>query len=376
MKKPARQMVVDEAVDRAERLSWRGWKTSDKVIAETRRTLLQARRVVLSDAASAKLGEIVAATERLMVRHQQFAIPPYDKTYVEFNLDAMYAAMGRRRTSPDAADRDGQMGLLFDGPVMHVYVRTLSGFTFPGLLRYYMRPPEDDGSFGPRHGERAEDGRIVCSYQESGIPLLDGNTDDALFIRAALLLGSTASELDPHEWVDIVHRWTPYAAYNTKEPYDAQSLMSVAGEVRNAVAVLLLLNCPEHYKLVAQPHRRFLNRGRPVVYRAHSVVELELGRRRDYARLWKTYSDRASPRRHEVRGHFRHRDGREDCAHEWPLVPVPSSTPVPGRPPAPTWTCSRCGRHRTWVAEHQRGDAGRGFVTKEYAVGKEGEKTR
>lgn len=136
------------------------------------------------------------------------------------------------------------------------------------------------------------------------------------------------------------------------------------GEVRNFIVILLLLNQPSRIQMTQVSRTHGLRRGRRVVYAAHSIVELELGRMRDYRRLCAHYpTDRASPRRHEVRGHLTHLGGRKTgCAHTWPEVPTASATGVP------TWTCTTCGRVRRWKRAHQRGDATRGFTTKEYEI--------
>jgi hypothetical protein len=34
----------------------------------------------------------------------------------------------------------------------------------------------------------------------------------------------------------------------------------------------------------------------------------------------------------------------------------------------PRWVCAQCGGRRTWLAAFERGDATRGFVTKDYDI--------
>jgi hypothetical protein len=63
----------------------------------------------------------------------------------------------------------------------------------------------------------------------------------------------------------------------------------------------------------------------------------------------------AKRRAHQVRGHWR-KDWRRPlsalCEHEFDDALV----------------CSKCGGHKIWVHEHQRGDASVGFVTHDYRV--------
>jgi hypothetical protein len=102
-------------------------------------------------------------------------------------------------------------------------------------------------------------------------------------------------------------------------------------------------------------------RNRP--YAAHSVVSIKIGERREYVAHFGHVDQRASPRRHEVSGHFVHHNCADGCEHLWPVAPEPS--PYSG---APQWRCGRCSGTRTWREAFLRGDAARGFVTKSYEV--------
>lgn len=125
------------------------------------------------------------------------------------------------------------------------------------------------------------------------------------------------------------------------------------------VAFFLLLHAPgSPVALSGQSVRKGVYRGKPVTYAAHHTVEVVLPRvDRSYLRSL-IPSDRASPRRHSVRGHWMHFGVDRGCTHDW--------RPVDGD--KDRWRCERCGGRRTWRGDFYRGDAGRGFVTKHYEV--------
>jgi hypothetical protein len=95
-------------------------------------------------------------------------------------------------------------------------------------------------------------------------------------------------------------------------------------------------------------------RGKRQVFAAHSIVKIALDRREQ---MFKTFQvpDRDGPRRHQVRGFFRHLHKVEGCDHAFPMVPTDGK-----------WVCATCGTTRVWVKEHERGDAAKGYATKDY----------
>jgi len=103
-----------------------------------------------------------------------------------------------------------------------------------------------------------------------------------------------------------------------------------------------------------QPSKGYISRGSYKKFLAHSVIHLTVPETR-----WYKIAQKAAAlirrRAHQVRGHWRV-DYRarpiSTCDHIWNAEMV----------------CTKCGGHKLWIAEHQRGDASLGFVTHDYDV--------
>ena len=103
-----------------------------------------------------------------------------------------------------------------------------------------------------------------------------------------------------------------------------------------------------------QPSKGYISRGSYKKFLAHSVVHLNVPETK-----WRKIIAKAlialRRRAHQVRGHWR-KDWRHPlsrlCEHNFNDDMI----------------CQRCGGHKIWIAEHQRGDASLGFVTHDYAI--------
>lgn len=319
--------VIDQALRDSYRTLW-DWRPVAQLLPK-------ARRFLLNDEASHRLGEVIRDTEDLILEHHQFALPPYPVTYIEFNIDTMQRALGREVSSYDGP-MDVQIGYLVSGLSVRSFVRASDGRHTIGPfilhkgdgLRGSMRLPEEIG-----HERWAR----LCIFLGSSIHALPNNE-----LRATLL-----------------RDWALKPACKFK--YTPEVCAGATGDLRNLFAILLLLNQPHIVNVTPVARRTGLSRGKRMVYAAHSIVNIELGRRKNYRKLLQKGLPRRSPRRHEVRGHFTHWGTKDGCVHQWPIMP--SEAPKTG---APTWTCKLCGGKRTWREAFERGDAGVGFVTKEY----------
>ncbi len=128
---------------------------------------------------------------------------------------------------------------------------------------------------------------------------------------------------------------------------------------RLVLAFNLLMQSGSCQTLEDKPHSRGLSGNRPTVYMAHSIVTIDLAKPKNLRRHFHS-GTHATPRRHEVMGHFIHRGGQRDCIHEWQRIREDELTP--------RWECTQCERKRTWRAAFERGDAGKGFVRQTYEV--------
>jgi hypothetical protein len=103
-----------------------------------------------------------------------------------------------------------------------------------------------------------------------------------------------------------------------------------------------------------EPSRGYIMRGSYRKFVTHSIVHLTVPETR-WRKLLTTTASLLRRRAHQVRGHWRN-DWRKPlskaCDHEFNADLI----------------CRRCGGHKIWIAEHQRGDASIGFVTHDYSV--------
>jgi hypothetical protein len=129
----------------------------------------------------------------------------------------------------------------------------------------------------------------------------------------------------------------------------------------DVVAVLALMN-DRRYVAVSDagraPGRRIVGR-RATPYLVHHRVSLTAPGEVVVRAVTRALGERVPRRRHEVAGHWR-RDWRrpldEACAHVFA-----DDTEV-------REVCVMCDGRRSWVGDHMRGDAGVGYVGKDYAV--------
>jgi hypothetical protein len=105
-----------------------------------------------------------------------------------------------------------------------------------------------------------------------------------------------------------------------------------------------------------EPSHGYMTRGSYKKFLKHSVVHLTVPETRWRKLVYRT-SVILRKRAHQVRGHW-----REDWRN--PL------TPVCEHEFNDAMVCNKCKGHKIWITEHQRGDAGLGFVTHDYEVHK------
>jgi hypothetical protein len=292
---------------------------------------------VFDDGASEVVGKFAIDCPDLVIGHRQFALPPYPVTYIELKQPFFNAMPPSTAPDPDVG-----LAYLFYGNKVAMFAR--SNDTDAGLmpLSYTLLPPG----------------------QSKAQPwYLDGRPMD-LEILLAIALGTGLFAVDDDATrVDIgnsvgMHWEGAQRLPTAKALYDI--ITSTIGDIRNMWAALLWLNIPSKYtRRQPVPASRGMRRGRPINYAAHNIVTIALGRTRTVRKAFLLAAPRVPPRRHEVRGNWHHHGGQlEGCGHEWPLLPDDDHV----------YSCARCGRRRWWVQPHQRGDASRGFVTKDYQV--------
>lgn len=315
-----------------------------------------ARRFVFDVAASTYVGEFIRDCGDLLYEHRQFAIPPYETTYIEVNIDAVIKAIGQPSTAdrPGAKEtRDILTGYLIHKDMVYPFARARGSYGALGLFHYRMNTPDHHGTL-------------------FDIPVFERDPCDK-FLKEALLLGSTWRGLKEAERTQfaadvriglnvdastIRNKWGSIA--ERRQKYETL-VGSSCGDFRVMLAALLLLNqqkkvtteyVPWEAKLVAGKRRVFMAHSRVVVHlKPHESVRKVFGRTLATAR-----------RAHEVQGHFRHLHLGDGCIHAWPYESEVSADGIQ------RWTCTKCRGRRIRIKSHVRGSGKEGFVSKRYEV--------
>ena len=303
----------------------------------------KARRFVFDKEASAFVGAFIRDFGPTLLESLQFAIPPFETCYIEYHLDALLDTIGARMVGmegpkyPNAPDE--RIGHLIDGKQVFSFIKGSDG-----EASYY---PVIIGLHTETYTRGAFDATDLVKDIRKKIAYVLGSTANGL------VLGGDAAR----DWTHHVDVWP---VDNIVRGLLRDGLLRDGGNgtVRNLVAMLLMLNRQrERVTLTQVPPKGVIYKGKRKVFMAHSLVTLTT---EDYGAITRSFAPAGhheSPRRHEVRGFFRHLHRVRDCEHNFLADDRPDH-----------WTCQHCGTVRVWVHSHLRGDASKGFVTKEYIV--------
>lgn len=292
----------------------------------------RARRFAFDTEASTFLGAFIRDCGDLIIANRQFALPPFQTTYLEVDMAAMIKAIGKTTSGavqPPWDPTDTQVGYLIDGDTITPVVDTGRGATI-SPIEYVM------GGVG-----------------KPLIQVTSETPEQEEWVRMALMLGTTLHDIEGEDVRrDILDANTCRILVEDLPPKTLHALLYGSfGDLRNVWAALLLLK-----EVTAT---RGIHRGKLKAYAAHHTVAFNLEKVREIRHaIDRHYHDRRSPRRHEVRGHFMHFNLAEGCEHAWSALPDRENR----------WTCLHCGGRRTWRKDFLRGDAGVGFVSKDYTA--------
>jgi hypothetical protein len=336
-------------------------------------TWRNAQRFAFSAEASRVAGRLALEAGELVVKHRQFAIPPFPTTYVEMDLTAF---MGKA-ADPDITRPDGKLGYLCDGERVYVFAADRMGHHGPlfSPFCYHLGPPGKPPAYtGPtmKFGARfSRPPQNNLQYVQIKADLDDEELNDPEAIAAGkmmLMLGSTANDRSlamvvadyeggPGDTLsqDLCRSFEVEALW----PLRSLDMSGWWGDIRNLWSLLLWLNQPKKCRFSDVPPSRRISRGKLKTYTAYRTVEIELGKARTIQRAYLLGAERTPPRDHPVRGSFHHHGGQATgCGHDWPIEPDINGI----------WQCKRCGRRRWWVTAHRRGDITRGTVVHDYDV--------
>lgn len=306
-----------------------------------------ARVFVFDEAASRSHGQFSINCADLVVKNEEFAIPPFDNCYIEIDNRASLEATEslRVKIADDASIR--------------------LGYWFIDEAVYCLAGDEKEPWFTP------------FVYRRVGSkPTRWEAFDGASYYRskAILFLGQMSEELDEERdklAPVLADRWDFAITKEIPEAAFREFFRECTGGLKRALAALLLLNQRQSFTVTDKPPQRKIVNGKQRVYMGHSLVTIDLGpktiRKAFYTGL------RDTPRAHEVRGEFVHRYRVSGCTHVWEKVVDPEKDAADIDRVGyliPRWACKHCTGTRTWRRPHQRGDSAKGFVTKTYEVTK------
>lgn len=294
------------------------------------------RRFVLSEDAATRVGEAIRLYPELLVENGWFARTPFERCWIELPSRSLHSAIMPDYHTDQADDR---VGYLFDGE--SVYVCASSGNDSAGIspLVYRLHEANDAG----------ED-RGIMEY----LSLSEGAMDR--FYWGATM----AKSLDPdiRSGLRAQHGFSLAVREKYAEALRGRGedwLLFSAGEVRNIIGILLMLNQPSLIERVDVPRSSKMTRRGRIVTVAHTVIDLKFTRTPKTIFASHGSRPRGSSRWHTVRDHWCHnRVAREatDHTHQWEVQEGKLSA-----------TCSVCGGRR-WRRQMRngRGDKSLGTI--------------
>lgn len=300
------------------------------------------RRFCLGPDAVAQLAVLCRDFPQLVVESSEFARPPYDRMWVEYDARSMWEQINGRKSDDSADDR---VGYFIDNGIAWTAgsIRNIATFIPYGFELNSPWSEDEQRIWFDTLGTKRE--QFEYFVWGRSIAQLDAET------RAKFV--SMHKPMIMSDDLDKINR-SPWAQMLTN-----RSLSQMSGDLRNLIAILLVMNRPHVIDVdKPTPAVRTFVKGKSTRLLEFSVVHV----RGDAVAAVRTASvtgDRGPVMRHEVRGHFRTdetwRAGR--CMHTMEVVERDQR-----------WRCSVCGGQRWWVKAHERGDASRGYKRKEYVV--------
>lgn len=318
-------------------------------------------RYLFNSDACEKIGELLRDCYDLVIANNEFARPPYENIYLEM-LDhrRLFATWKNERSALTDMTADMRVGYLINKNFLLTLAEgqaenqtidhTISMFSIG------MNKPQSASLeiFGPDRelqqiikaayltgGKRPDRRNNSPSWDEMQfqVPLHTVKEFSALYdLRPTLNTTRIAQMVNADRWRDMAFMGS--------------------GDLMVALAALLLLNQKTDkvtYESVGNTSG--LVKGKRVVYKAHTVVNIRLEPKQSVRTLL-TAAERSSPVRHEVQGHWVHHGTRVRCEHLWEPLDVSHNR----------YCCAYCGLKRTWRKEHYRGTAEKGINTKHYNV--------
>lgn len=363
---------------------------------QLKQKIRSARRFRLTPEASTHVGRVIATIPELLFREQQFARAPYDVTWLEFPYDNWFNGLSKQELFRGT---DTEMGFLIDhGNVYTIaYSKDMPRDT-PAVipLVYTLHKPwemREQIDFAQKVGmsRLGLDGLLWGATLEQMVRMrvAENPPEDKSVEGIKAYTSQTADYFRDHPSRSLRNNHTlgflPISDHIVKRPSSYKDIYervsgAAAGDLRNIVALLLLMNRPSLTRYVQdEPHWKTFVGGKSRTYLSHTVVTIDFDPRPALMKIGTVYGEKESKRRHEVRGVYCHdekyRKGTAaGCIHDWYEHPdymddiAHLHIDEHGSVQWDNWLCKGCGGHRWWRETHERGDAAKGYVVKNYEV--------
>lgn len=325
-----------------------------KTEAMVRAKVRSAKRFVLTEEAAIKVGEAIRAYPEMLVEQGVFARTPFETCWIEMPSYRFHETIVPGSSTPEA---DTRVGYLFDGDNVYIVAQrdeTVASIS-PLVIHLHQTHTLKQEL---KLTEELNLSRYSLDYFYWGKTMAD---ELPVAIRRGLR--------EQHSF--SMHTKEKYKSAITGEEF----LMFSAGEVRNIIGLLLMINQPSSI-LRAEPveKRRAMTRKGSRLFMAHSVITLHLDKRHRPDRIFRLpRAFRMGPKWHEVMNHWCHdkiartkghneddprTHGRGNHAHVWEQ----------DDDGVLRFTCSICGGKRWRRIMKGRGNKSRGTVTQERIV--------
>ena len=329
-----------------------------KMIDRCSSLLRGAQRFVLTEEAAIKVGEAIHSYPEMLVEQGIFARTPFDTCWIEMPSRKFHETIVPGSSSPTA---DHRVGYLFHNETVYVAAQI-----------------SDTGDWSP-----------MCYHLHRPLSLkqeleLSEKLNVSRMQLDAFYWGGTMMQNLPHHIMRQMrnqHGVSVHAHPTLNNKFDGdQWLKMCAGEVRNIIGLLLMMNQPSSIvRSTAVGHRRKMTSKGTRVLMAHSVITINLDKRSKPSRLLRRpEGTHASPKWHQVINHWcndkisrktgysiddpKTYQGRELLdlhAHDWEMVDEETLR----------FRCKVCGGRR-WRRKYPngRGDKSRGIVSQDRII--------
>lgn len=327
-----------------------------KLEAKIKAKVRGAQRFVLTESAAVKVAEAIRAYPEMLVEHGVFARTPFETCWIEMPSQKFHDTIVPG-SSAESSSADLRVGYLFDGDEVYVAAQRDDVAAISPLVIHLHQPMSINQQL--RMAERLHLSRAAL---------------DNFYWGATM---ASDLPLETKRGLRGQHGFSLMVQERFRDTFKGEDFLRfTAGEIRNVIGLLLMINQPSNILRQEQvAHRRTMTKKGTRVLMGHSVITLHLDKRSRPDRILRAQSfGHRSPKWHPVSNHWCHDKiarakghniddpktyGRGDHAHEWEQAQDGSLR----------FTCKICGGKR-WrrIMKNGRGDRSKGVVTQSRIV--------